>query len=122
MPQRDNERNVVEYGQAKAYQICSRDDPEPILELESGRAHDRICSEASAPLQSAIAWSVGRNNKPIAFAVLEHRVSAPRLFLWRPFKFNAALLQLGIRLLDVLAGVRHVHERPDSLFVAVGCE
>ena len=110
MPQRDDERNVVEDGQAKAYQICSTDDPEPILELESGRAHDRICSEGSAPLQSSIACSVGRNNKLIAFAVLEHRVAAPRLFLWRPFKFHAALLQLGIRLLNIVAHVRHVHK------------
>src|SRR5439155_10803211 len=63
--------------------------------------------------------SVRRKNETISFAVFEHGVSAPRLFLWRTFEFYAALLQFGIRLLDVVARVRHVHERPDPFFISL---
>ena len=66
--------------------------------------------------------SVRPNNEAIAFAVLEHGVGAPGLFLRRTFEFHAAFLQFGIRLIDAIARVRHVHERADPLFVAFGGE
>ena len=110
MPQRDDERNLVEGGKAKPSEINRADDPEPLFELEPGRAHDRICSEASPPLQSAAIPSFRRQNEPIAFAILEHRVGAPGLRLRWAFKFHTALLQFGICLVDVIAHVRHVHE------------
>lgn len=110
MPQRDDEGNVIEGGKAKPSEIDRANDPEPFFELEPSRAHDRICSGCCSPLQSATGRLVRRNNEPIAFAVLEHRVSAPGLFLRRTFKFHTALRQLGIRLVDIIARVRHVHE------------
>ena len=39
MPQRGNERNMVEGGKAKPREIDRGDDPEPLFELEPGRAH-----------------------------------------------------------------------------------
>ena len=110
MPQRDNERLIVEGGKAKPREIDRTNDPEPFFELEPGRSHSRICSGASPPLQSAAIPSFRRNNESIAFAVLEHGVPAPGLRLWRAFKFHTALLQVGICLVDVIAQVRHVHE------------
>jgi len=110
MPQRDNERNVVEGGKAKPRKIDRANDPEPFFELEPGRAHDRICSGCCSPLQSAAGPLVRRHNEPVAFAVLEHRIGAPGLFLRRAFKFHAALFQFVIRFVDVIAHVRHVHE------------
>ena len=38
MPQRGNERNMVEGGKAKPREIDRGDDPEPLFELEPGRA------------------------------------------------------------------------------------
>lgn len=35
------------------------------------------------------------------------------LFLRRPFEFYAALFQFRVRLIDVVADIRHVHERAD---------
>ena len=58
-----------------------------------------------------------RNDKPVALAVFEHCVGPPRLFLWRTFEFHAALLQLRICLVDVVARIRHVHKRSDPFFV-----
>jgi hypothetical protein len=110
MPQRDNKRNVVEGGKAKPREIDRANDPEPFFELEPGRAHGCICSGCCSPLQSAAVPSVGRHNEPIPFAVLEHRVGAPGLFLRRAFKFHAALFQFGIRFVNGIAHVRHVHE------------
>ena len=110
MPQRENERNVVEGGKAKPREIDRANDPEPFFELEPGRAHYRICSGCCFLLQSAAAPLVRRQNEAVAFAVLEHRVSAPGLFLRRTFKFHAALFQFGIRFVNVIAHVRHVHE------------
>src|SRR5207302_11400514 len=59
-------------------------------------------------------------NKPIVFAILEHGISAPRLLLRRTFELNPAFAQLVIGLVNVLAFIRHVHERTDALFVAFG--
>ena len=105
MPQRDNERIVVEGGNAKPNEINRANDPKPFFKLELGCAHLRICSGASPPLQSAAVPSVGRKNEPVPFAVFEHRVGAPRLLLRWAFKFDAAFLQLCIRLIDVVARV-----------------
>jgi hypothetical protein len=65
-------------------------------------------------------FSVRRKNEAISFAVLEHRISSPRLFLWRAFEFHATLFQFLICLLDVVARVRHVHKRTDPLFLSIG--
>jgi len=58
MPQRDDERNLVERGKAKSNEIDRADDPEPLFELERSRAHESVCSGGCPPLQSAIARSV----------------------------------------------------------------
>src|SRR5215831_15231567 len=39
------------------------------------------------PLVRHACFSISRNNEPVSFAVLEHRVNPPRLFLWRTFEF-----------------------------------
>src|SRR4029079_10721554 len=64
-------------------------------------------------------FSVRREDEAIAFAVLEHRVGAPRLFFRWSFKIHPALLELLVSLIDVLAGVRHRHEGADALFLAL---
>ena len=110
MPQRGDERNPVKSRKQKSYEINRAYDPKPFFELEPGRAHDSICIGGCSPLQCAIAFSVRRQNEPIAFAILEHGVPAPGLGLWRAFKVHTALLQFGICLVDVIAHVRHVHE------------
>src|SRR6266498_4220985 len=60
-----------------------------------------------------------RDHEPVAFAVLEHRVGAPRLFLGRTFKFHAARTQLLVGLINVVARIRHVHEGADAFFIAL---
>ena len=45
MPQRDNERNVVEDGNAKPNEINRANDPKPFFELELGRAHSAFVAE-----------------------------------------------------------------------------
>ena len=45
MPQRDNERNLVEGGKAKSSEINRANDPEPFFELELGRAHSAFVAE-----------------------------------------------------------------------------
>jgi hypothetical protein len=110
MPQRGDKRNLVKNRKEKPYEISRAYDPEPFFELEPGRARDRICRGCCSPLQSAAAPLVRRQNEPVAFAVLEHRIGAPGLLLRRAFKFHAALFQFAIRFVDVIAHVRHVHE------------
>jgi len=43
MPQRGDERNVVEGEKAKPAEINCADDPESSFELKPGCAHDHIC-------------------------------------------------------------------------------
>ena len=74
----------------------------------------------AAPLcRRPVCLSIRRKNEPVSFAVLEHRVGAPWLLLWGPFEFYAALFQFLIRLIDVVARVRHVHERADPFFISL---
>jgi hypothetical protein len=62
---------------------------------------------SSCQISSAL---IARDHESIAFAVFEHCVNAPRLLLWRAFEFHAALLELLVGLLDIVARVRHIHE------------
>jgi hypothetical protein len=60
MPQRDNERDLVENRKEKRREIERGDDPEPFFELEPRRARHRICSGASpAPQWCALRVSRG---------------------------------------------------------------
>ena len=110
---------VIKAEEEKSYQVNRADDPKPFFELELTRAHGRICSDWGSPLQCAIALSVRRNNKPVSFAVLEHGVCAPRLFLWWTFEFHAALFQFLVRFIDIVASERHVHKGADPFFFSV---
>ena len=80
---------------------------------------DLLVARNPASLIPVIKVSIRRNNEPVSFAVLEHRVGAPRLFLWRSLEFDAALFQFLVRLINVVARVRHVHERADPFFLSL---
>src|ERR1700731_2390271 len=61
-------------------------------------------------------------HEAISFAVLEHRVFAPGLFLRRALKLHPAPLQFLVGLVDVIARVRHRHHRADPFLIALGGE
>src|SRR5438067_7178278 len=92
-----------------------------ISRRSSGRATTPVGATLSACRGlPAVRWrSVRRKYEPVSFAVPEHSVSAPRLFLWRPFELHATLFQLLVRFFDIIASVRHVHERADPFFVSL---
>jgi hypothetical protein len=104
----------------KPDQRRERDDSGIILGFV--RRHYRyLATTAAATRQnfSGRSFSIRRNNEPVSFAVFEHRVSPPGLFLWRTFELHSAVFQLLVCLLDVITGVGHVHERADSFFISL---
>src|SRR3569833_480590 len=63
--------------------------------------------------------SSARQHEAVAVRIVEDRESAPGLFLGRPAEFDAALRQLAIAVLDVVAGERAVEEGADAILMAV---
>src|ERR1043166_9114901 len=90
-------------------------------EFSSDRKSLPVLNKGSAILLSMTL--LGRaENEAIAFAILEHCVGAPGLFLRRTVKLDAALLQFGICLVNVIARIRHVHHCSDTFFLTLSRE
>src|SRR5438067_3065729 len=61
-------------------------------------------------------------HEAIAVRILEDRVCAPRLLLRLFLELDAALGQLAIGMMNIIAGERPVEERADAVFLAFGRE